>query len=90
MKGFTLWFTGLSGSGKTTLSRKAAKFLLEYTGQFIPKRQHLNIYANISPQDKAGSFQDVIDEFLIKLGASGYPVENLVKRYHELKTEGAF
>jgi len=32
----------------------------------------------------------VIDEFLMNLGASGYPIEKIVQRFHELRSEGAF
>ena len=69
---------------------KADKFLLEYTGQFIQRSQQLNIHANMSQTDQPGTLSAIIDEFLINLGASGYPIEKIVQRFHELRSEGAF
>ena len=69
---------------------KAGKYWHELAGVFIQRSQSLNIHANMTQTDQSSTVSDIIDEFLINLGASGYPIEKIVSRYHELRSEGAF
>lgn len=69
---------------------RAYELMLKVLGVYIPKQQSLNISAKMETEDSVGSFSDFIDEFCIKVGASGYPIQSVIERFQELKAEGAF
>ena len=69
---------------------KATEIWLRIAKVFDPVEKRLNVNASLTGPGQAGSLQDIIDDFLIKLGAAGYPVEKLVERYNQLRAEGAF
>ena len=69
---------------------RAGKWLMEYTGQFIQRSQQLSIHASMDGQTSPGDFQSMIEEFCIKIGAVGYPIEKVVETYQRLRAEGAF
>ena len=71
-------------------SPKATEIWLRIAKVFDPVEKRLNVNASLTSPGQAGSLQDIIDDFLIKLGAAGYPIEKLVERYQELRAEGAF
>lgn len=69
---------------------KATEIWLRIAKVFDPVQKTFNVNAQLPMQDQAKTLEAVIDEFLMNLGASGYPIEKIVSRYHELRSEGAF
>ena len=68
----------------------ALKFLLEYAGLYVSKRQQLNISAQVDTRRPSESFQDTVDDVLTLIGSAGWTEERMVERFRQLKTEGAF
>ena len=69
---------------------KATEIWLRIAKVFDPVQKTFNVNAQLPMQDQAKTLEAVIDEFLMNLGASGYPIEKIVQRFHELRSEGAF
>ena len=82
------YISGIEKAGENDW--RAYELMLKVLGVYIPKQQSLNINTRLDSPGQAGSLADVIDDFLIKLGAAGYPIEKLVERYQQLRAEGAF
>jgi hypothetical protein len=64
---------------------RAAKFLFELSGIFVPKSQQLNVNVNASEYAHFENVEDMIDEFLRKLHQLGWSADRLVARYNAVR-----
>lgn len=64
---------------------RAAKFLFELTGLYIPKSQQLNVNVNASDYAQFDDVNDMIDEFLRKLHQLGWSPDRLLARYNAVR-----
>jgi hypothetical protein len=69
----------------------AAKFLLELSGVYVQKYKNLNVNVDATPvYAETQDFDEVVNEFIIALGSAGWSAQQIVSRYEQLRSEGAW
>ena len=69
----------------------AAKFLLELSGVYVQKYKNLNVNVDATPvYAETQDFDEVVNEFIIALGNAGWSSQQIVSRYEQLRSEGAW
>ena len=67
---------------------RAAKFLLEYTGEYVQRSQSENINVNVSTGGRVQSIQAATEELVKAMIDSGYSLDQFTQLYHRIKAEG--
>jgi len=72
-------------------SWQASKFLLELSGVYVQKYKNLNVNVDATPvYAESQDFDSVVNDFIIALGSAGWSAQQILARYNELRSQGAW